>query len=255
MKEIDLILEPAKDRREFLARIFNTGAWALVGSGGLLGPLVNVMAAVPAELIKGRNIYSFKGDVRVNGKAITKDNLKTFVIDENSTVVTGANSRIIFRVARDAHFLRSNSQMTLIGSGGVEKSMRLKSGKLLSVFAKRPLNQSLYEIRTPSAIVGIHGTGLYAEAEPELKRSYICTCYGEVKISAVVDNSVSEEIKTSHHDDPRYIYEDDASGGLIQPAPLKNHTDEELQLIETIVGRTTPFSSVKEGYPRPRRGY
>ena len=37
---------------------------------------------------------------------------------------------------------------------------------------------------------------------------------------------------------------DASQGDIIQPAPMKNHNDAELQLIEAIVGRTTPFSSV-----------
>jgi hypothetical protein len=66
---------------------------------------------------------------------------------------------------------------------------------------------------------------------------------------------INEDIKARHHDQPKYVYADDSNGEIIQDAPFKNHTDEELQLIETIVGRTTPYSSVKEAYPRPRKGY
>jgi hypothetical protein len=243
-----------KDRRDFLAKVFNTGVWATVASSSLLAPLVSVMAAVPTQLAKGRSIYSYSGDVTVDGEKLSVENVEAMPVSSNSEIVTSASSRIIFAVGKDAHFLRSNSQMKLKSAFGIAKSSHLSRGKLLSVFARRE-TKNQYILTTPTAVIGIHGTGLYAEAEPELKRSYICTCYGEVKISAAADASISEEIVSKHHDDPRYIFEDDVNGALIQPAPFKDHTDEELQLIESIVGRTTPYSSVKEGYPRPRRGY
>jgi hypothetical protein len=37
------------------------------------------------------------------------------------------------------------------------------------------------------------------------------------------------------------------------PAPFKNHDDLELMLIETLVGRTPPFSLFDESYDNPRR--
>jgi hypothetical protein len=39
----------------------------------------------------------------------------------------------------------------------------------------------------------------------------------------------------------------------IQPAPFINHTDLELTLIESLVGRTPPFALFDEGYGGARR--
>jgi hypothetical protein len=114
------------------------------------------------------------------------------------------------------------------------------------VFARRPKESSTSRVTTPSAVVGTRGTDLYPEAEPEIKRSYICTCYGDANISSSNNPKINEDIVARHHDQPKYVYADDANDGIVQDAPFKSHTDEELQLIETIVGRTTPYSSVKE---------
>ena len=240
-------------RRAFLEKAFNTGLWATVAASGLLSPLINAMAEVPKELPPGQSIYDFYGDVNVDGKAITKDNVKKTLIRTNSLVVTGEDSWIIFAVGKDAHHLRENSRLALESTGVFEEAMRLLTGSVLSVFAKRKSNEKQFKMHTSTATVGIRGTAVYAESEPTLNRSYVCTCYGEVNISATADPSINEDINSTHHDKPRYIYADNSQGNIIQPGPMKNHSDAELQLIETIVGRTTPFSSAKEAYPRPRK--
>ena len=231
-------------RRAFLEKAFNTGVWATVATSGLLSSLVKAMADVPTELPLGQSIYNFAGDVKVDGKIITKDNMAKTVIRANSLVVTGEDGWIIFAVGKDAHHLRENSRLALESSGVFEEAMRLLAGSVLSVFATRKPNEKQYKMHTSTATVGIRGTAVYAESDTALNRSYICTCYGNMKISARANPSISENIQSAHHDSPRYIYADASQGDIIQPAPMKNHNDAELQLIEAIVGRTTPFSSV-----------
>jgi hypothetical protein len=75
-----------------------------------------------------------------------------------------------------------------------------------------------------------------------------------VDIASNSDPASKETIISLHHDAPRYITKDGKSGALITPAPMKNHTDEELILVEQIVGRTPPFTGVKT-YTAPRKGY
>ena len=60
--------------------------------------------------------------------------------------------------------------------------------------------------------------------------------------------------KAAHEEAIDYILKNPEAGKLIIPAPMKNHTDEELMLVETLVGRTPPFSAA-DGYSAPRRGY
>ena len=129
---------------------------------------------------------------------------------------------------------------------GLVSGLRLLTGALLSVFGKRE-----HHFSTPTATIGIRGTGLYVESEPEF--SYVCTCYGTTDIAAAGDDASKETIVSRHHDAPRYVYADGASGQRIRSAPFKNHTDLELALIEALVGRTTPFNLFDEGYGSPRR--
>lgn len=237
-----------EERRRFLQRSFASGF--ILAGGSLLAPLVHALGGqVPKELPPGRSIYDVRGTVRVDGsKASRQTQIKT-----TSTVETGSNSLVIFRVGKDAHILRENSKIQLASSNNTfAEGLRLVSGALLSVFGSRPKTGKSYTLSTTTATIGIRGTGVYAEAAPDA--SYVCTCYGIVDISASQNPAESESITSVHHDAPRYILANPEGGKLITPAPMKNHTDEELMLVEAIVGRTPPFSSVK-GYSTPRRGY
>ncbi len=129
--------------------------------------------------------------------------------------------------------------------------MRLFTGKVLSVFGQRSGGRKL-AIHTTTATIGVRGTGVYSESHKD--SSYVCTCYGHTEIASSVDPQAREDVISTHHDAPRYIVANPEGGKLILPAPMKNHTDEELMLVETLVGRTPPFSGA-QGYKAPRRGY
>ena len=103
---------------------------------------------------------------------------------------------------------------------------------------------------TPVATIGIRGTGVYLEAEAD--RSYVCTCYGLVDIAAKADPQQKLTVESKHHDQPLYVY----GGGkskLIEAAPVKNHTDMELAMLEALVGRSVPFAGMEEYYGAPKR--
>lgn len=56
-------------------------------------------------------------------------------------------------------------------------------------------------------------------------------------------------------DRPLTILKSAARGQHIVDAPFINHTDQELALIEALVGRTTPFVFPNDAYRTPRRNY
>jgi hypothetical protein len=149
-------------------------------------------------------------------------------------------------VGADAFILREESRVEISGASGVIGIARLATGALLSVFGRGTPKRVI----TPTSTIGIRGTGLYVEARPD--RSYVCNCYGEIEIAAADDPGVAERIVSNHHDAPRYVLKAGAAK-RIQPAPFINHTDLELTLVESLVGRTPPFSLFDEGYGGARR--
>lgn len=228
-------------RREILVTALQAGLFAAAGPAGLALP-VHAMGKIPKILEPGKSIYDMRGNVGVNGVQANEDTL----IEANDVVTTGRRSHVVFVVGKDAFVLRSNSRLELSGSGLVINTLRLVTGKLLSVFGK-----TRHKMHTPNATIGIRGTGIYTEADPE--QSYVCTCYGVVDLFADNDKDSTETITSQHHDAPRYILSNESRGKNIRPAPFINHTDLELQIIEELVGRTPPFMVAGGGYNGPRR--
>ena len=204
----------------------------MAGASGMALPAWS-MGKIPGELPPGRSIFELNGSVSVNSKPAKMDTL----ISTNSIIETGENSSIIFAVGRDAFILRSNSKLEIKG-GTIISGLRLITGKLLSVFGERQPQESL-GIKTVVATIGVRGTGVYVESEPD--RIYVCTCYGVTEIASTTDPESTETIKTKHHDTPRYILAKASVGQKIKKAPVINHTDDELELVEALVGRVTPF--------------
>ncbi len=235
-KEID---DP---RRKILIGALSLGLFAIPNLAGLTQP-AHALGTVSRRLPEGRSIYKLKGQVTVDG--IPAD-LQT-QIGPNALIKTGPNSRVIFAVGNDAFLLRSNSELKMGSSGGLlVEGMRMLSGRILSVFGER---KEPHTITTTTATIGIRGTGIYVESEPD--RSYVCTCYGHTRIISNVDPDTSRDIVTKYHDKPLYILQ--GGSNLIVSAPVINHTDAELALIESLVGRRTPFPS-SSGFKMPGTG-
>lgn len=239
------LLAKEESRRDFIKLAIETGLF--MGVAGSSVARAGIFGDVPKQLEEGESIYKIKGEVSVDARKADKST----VVKANSYIRTGSNSLVIFRVGSDAHILRENSEMQLSGENYIEEGLRLVTGKLLSVFGARTQGQT-HTMKTTTATIGIRGTGVYAESESD--HSYVCTCYGVVDIHSDEDKRSKERVVSKHHDSPRYIMADGKEGSLIQPAPMKNHTDEELMLVETIVGRTAPFSGI-DSYSKPRKSY
>jgi len=242
-------------RRDFLVKALTLGLFAL-GGPALWSLRARAMSARPRELPPGQSVYRVRGDVRVDGVAATEETR----IGPLATIETGSNSELVFVVGQDAFMLRENGRLELTslplagGGGGaadeglsasVIGALRLLSGRILTVFGTRAPRQSL-TLHTTTATIGIRGTGVYLESEPD--RSYVCTCYGSTVLTAMADPSSREAIESSHHDAPRFILGAGPSGRRIVPAPVFNHTDAELVLLETLVGRKPPFWPLVGGY-------
>jgi hypothetical protein len=141
--------------------------------------------------------------------------------------------------------MRSQGDMEITGSNFFIGGLRIISGALLSVFAPRKPEDQL-NLSAATATIGIRGTGVYVEVDPDL--TYVCTCYGKVSLASTANPEDSELIKTRNHDSPRYISKEPVKGTRIRKAPVINHDNDELELLEAIVGRKLPKGFGKESY-------
>lgn len=211
-------MEPA--RRRLLQHLIAGGA---LGGFGIIPGLIREALAM-GNLPIAPGIHSVRGSVKLNGKTAQIGDL----VRRGDSLSTGADGQVVLVIERDAFLLRENTQVTF-GAEAMKQAFRLITGKILSVFAKGE-----HRILTPTATIGIRGTGGYLEAV-EAERNYFCLCYGETEVETL--GGQRARYSTTHHESPRYLYRDTAP----VVAPMINHTDAELIMLEGLVGRYPPF--------------
>jgi hypothetical protein len=234
-------------RRRTLIKALAAGAFSAAFTDKV-ALAASIFGKHPGKLPPGQSIYRMEGSVLVNDKPATMST----IIKPNDTVATGKGSEIVFVVGGNSMIMRENSQLKMAGkeenASYLLQGLRLLTGKLLSVSRSQGT-----QIRTATATIGIRGTGYYIEADPE--QTYFCTCYGLTDVEANNDPNSKDTVASKHHDKPLYILKGESSGQNIRPAGFINHTDQELMLIESLVGRTPPFVLPGDEYSAPRREY
>ncbi len=202
-----------------------------------LGAL-SVTSIISEALAKGDvppGIARLEGSATVNGR----DAKVGTPVNLGDKVATARSSQAVVVVGSDAFLLRSNTTIEVQGSQGILHSMLVATGQVLSVFSKKPV-----AIKAGTASIGIRGTGAYIEIHPN--QVYFCLCYGEALVEGPGMAS-AREVKTTHHETPLLLHED---GGImkVEAGPFQNHSDAELVMLESLVGREPPF--MKDGtYP------
>lgn len=195
----------------------------LLGAAALL---VVREALAAGTLEKG--VYRVRGAARINELAARPG----MDVKPGDAVVTAAGGEIIFVVNRDAFLLRENSRLEV--GAAAANVFRIITGALLSVY-QPGVRKTLY---AQNATIGIRGTGVYVESGAD--KTYVCTCYGEAELTPLADPGARETVRTRHHEQPRYILPKGAPQ-MTMKAPVINHTDAELAMLESLVGRTAPF--------------
>ncbi len=217
-----------RDRRGFVRAAM---AASLLLPGGITTLIRTALARDPEQ----QGIRKMRGEVLVNGRKAGPGT----VIAPGDKVATGENSYATFVVGEDAFLMRGRTQIELGGMQKLVNLVRVATGALLSVYAKGPPRT----LQSATATIGIRGTGAYMEIQPE--RTYFCLCYGEAQLQPVAAPAQSEILRTIHHDQPRYVYPA-GRDRVVERAPVINHRDAELILLEALVGREPPFLELDE---------
>lgn len=217
-----------KQRRTLLQR---ASLAALLGGAGITGLIRKVLAAGGEQAKPGMRRVS--GTVTVNGVAAHEGT----PVGAGDAVETGAASDAVYVIGQDAFLQRPSSRVSF-GDSAAAGVLRVITGRLLAVFDK-----GNRRIDTPAATIGIRGTGCYVEVEAD--RVYFCLCYGEVDLTPTAAPSERETYASGHHDRPLYIYQDSKTPKVAAAADLANHHDEELVLLEALLGRRPPFADLK----------
>ncbi len=226
------------DRRSFLISLLGGGSLCLIS---LTCRIRNAVAMGSFKYPTG--VQKLKGKVFINDRPAKERDL----VEPGDIVTTGPESMVIFVVNKSVYLLRDNTRVDLQGETVDAENkpaievLRIIKGKILMVFKRKQRKQLV----TQTAIVGVRGSAVYIEAESA--RSYICVCYGKADLAAGDDSEIRETVYTNHHESPRFIFGPNIRDRIIK-APVFNHTDAELTMLEAIVGRKPPFAYGDGGY-------
>lgn len=223
-------------RRAHLKRL---AALGLLGPAGISGLIQEALAKGDLPAIAGVNTLS--GTATVNDQPAKVG----MPVKPGDRVATGKGSYAVIVLGKDAYLLRDSTSVVFEPNKdqpGVLESVLIATGKVLSVFEKRPAGAGI-RIKAQAATIGIRGTGCYIEIQE--RRTYFCLCYGE----AAVDGggmAATKIIKTTHHENPVWL---DEHGGImkVEDAGFANHSDDELVMLEKLIGRQPPFASQPSG--------
>ena len=204
-------------RRDFLQ---SAAAWLALGGAG------------SAQAQARSNVITSAGDVLVNGKKLQQGQ----PIQAGDGIATGDKSSLVVVMGSSAFQVRPNTRLTFEGavSSQIVNTLRLINGAVVSVWGKGEARS----IVTPTLVAGIRGTGVYTEVlAAQDNRSYFCTCYGTVELTAGKDKIVST---TDHH----AAFWGEASpkaGKSLTTGEMLNHTDAELEYLAQLVGQKTAW--------------
>ena len=202
----------------------------LLGAGGISAFLADVLAK--GDVPPGIN--RLEGTATINGKPAQVGTPVTV----GDKISTGRDSQAVVVVGGDAMLMRAQTIVEIQGSGGSISNMIVSTGKVLTVWSKKPV-----AVKAATATIGIRGTGAYFEVLPE--EVYFCLCYGDALVEG--PGMAPRDVQTKHHEQPLLLRREGQSLTAI-PGPFRNHKDDELVMLEALCGREPPF--MKDGtYP------
>jgi hypothetical protein len=220
------------NRRQLLHQLAAAG---LLSAGGTMGFLQRALANGEHPAQPG--LRKLKGQVSINGQPAKEGQ----EVGPGDRVATGSDAEAVYVIHQDAFLQRGGS--TVEFGRSAQDFMRVLSGRILSVFGKGER-----KLKFSTATIGIRGTACYIEEKVgpdgtanERARSYFCLCYGEAEVIPIAAPQERTVIRTTYHDNPLYISDDMKMPARLVAAPVINHTDAELVLLENLVGRWPSF--------------
>lgn len=182
-----------------------------------------------ASRLRGR-IHELEGDVYINKNAA----LLSSSLHSGDQVSVAYGGKLIFSMGDDTYLLQEGSSLELVSNNNLAISgLRLLTGGLLSVFGRRETSTKIY---TRTAVIGIRGTGVYLNSQPE--KLYFCTCYGKTDLH--LGHHHTEHIESIHHS-AFNITGNNEKNMSMSATQVIGHTDDELRLLEHYSGRKPLF--------------
>jgi len=193
---------------------------------------VPLLFVLPRSAFASAIIHQLEGDVFINRRKLSAE----MTIKPGDELVVAHDGKLVFSLGGDAFLLRGGTVLSLHHrhNNPLVSVLRLVTGAMLAVFDKRDHPS---HVVTSYATIGIRGTGLYVDSQPS--RLYTCTCYGHTDLRI---KHQKEDVVATHHSAHLVT---GAAGGAMQMKVFEviDHTDDELRMLESLVGRKPAFDS------------
>jgi hypothetical protein len=175
-------------------------------------------------------IHEIEGDVFINKNVANQSS----IIQSGNRISVAYGGKLVFSMGDDSYLLQEGSSLEIASRDNVAISgLRLLTGGLLSVFGKRQTSTKIY---TRAATIGIRGTGVYLNSQPE--KLYFCTCYGSTDLH--LGHNHTEHVHATHHT-AFDVTGNTANSMKMIATEVIGHTDDELRLLERYSGRKPLF--------------
>jgi hypothetical protein len=186
---------------------------------------------ITAKAATGK-IHAIEGEVFINQTKINSAS----IIKNGDEIVVSKDGRLVFSVGEDAFLVRGGSTLQVYSDHNnfLVSALRLVTGAMLGVFGKRKTTTRIY---TSTATIGVRGTAVYAAVTKN--KLYTCTCYGHTDLIVGLD---CEEIISKHHN-AHVVTTDGANNAQMKAFEVIDHTDDELRMLEALVGRKPSFDA------------
>lgn len=188
-------------------------------------------AIIPIQALAASSvIHELQGTVSLNNKALTRASS----IKNGDEIIVSKDGKLVFSIGDDAFLVRGGSTLQVYAeeSSVLVSALRLVNGAMLGVYGKRKSTTRIY---TATATIGIRGTAVYVAVTPQ--QLYTCTCYGHTDLIAGLD---SADVISTHHN--AHVVTTGKNGGAQMKAfEVIDHNDDELRMLEALVGRKPLF--------------
>jgi hypothetical protein len=192
-----------------------------------------LVAIIPLKALAATSqIHEIEGDVFINQTKINSAS----IIRNGDEIVVSKNGKLVFSIGEDAFLVRGGSTLQVYSEEGsvVVSALRLVGGAMLGVFGKRKKTTRIF---TATATIGIRGTAVYASEAPD--KFYTCTCYGHTELIVGLEK---EDVIATHHN--AHVVTTNSRGiSQMKAFEVIDHNDDELRMLEALVGRKPLFDS------------
>lgn len=160
-----------------LRRSFNKKIFSIILAWGLSPSIVFANSknqVLSGELLINKQLVNGNIDQNLNDGFIETNEFQSIINIEN-----------------DFYLIRPNTKLKFISN----RLSEVIKGSLHAVFGKR---KDELKVKIPQGTIGIRGTSIFVDLEPEKNRSYFCTCYGETLLYDNNGKIIKSTLSTDH---------------------------------------------------------